>query len=86
MQIGDVVVYHDTKGKAHNALVTTAWGDDKSAINLAYVSGDDAERDQYGRQTKRESSVTHVSRSGVHGRYWRKPDEEPNEYAAPSAA
>lgn len=74
---GDAVIYHDTKGKPHNALITAAWGGTTNgAINLVYVSDDEAERDAYGQQTKRESSVSHASVTNVFGRYWRRPSEQ----------
>jgi hypothetical protein len=83
LQVGDAVVYHDEKGTPHNALLTAAWEDDTGVVNLVFVSGDESEHDAYGRQTKRESSVTHVSKTTVHGRYWRKSDEQPRPYSAP---
>jgi len=84
LQIGDAVIYHDEKSEAHNALVTVWWG--PKCWNLLYISSNENEKDQYGRQIKRESSVTHASISGVHGRYFRFADEQANEYAAPLQA
>ena len=88
LEVGDAVVFHDTFGAPHNAILTAIFGsgvdadnkvfyDDTGCTNVVYVSGSDAEQDAYGRQTKRESSVPHVSKTTVHGRYWRKADEEP---------
>ena len=78
IQDGDVIVYHDTHGTPHNALVTNAWGGVlDGAVNLAYVSDDKNETDPYGQQLKRESSVSHVSKTNVFGRYWRRVNEEP---------
>lgn len=77
---GDVVVYHDEGGRAHNALCTTDWG---GCINVLHLSGNDTEKDQYGRQSKHVCSVSHVSDSAVHGRNWRWPDEKANEYKEP---
>jgi hypothetical protein len=46
-------------------------------VNLVFTSGDADRRDNggCGRQIERESSVTHMSLSSVHGRYWRRLDE-----------
>ena len=87
LKVGAAVVYHDEHGNPHNALLTSVWGkrEDAPAVNLVFVSGDEAEHDNYGRQTKRESSVTHVSRTNVHGRYWRFADETPRPYVAPAS-
>jgi hypothetical protein len=86
LKAGDAVIYHDERGVAHNALLTANWSaDDNGAVNLVFVSSNESEQDSYGRQTKRESSVTHVSKTTVHGRYWRKVDEQPNAYAAPAS-
>lgn len=80
---GDVVVYHDEVGEAHNALVTSGgfeYGDDKITcwINVLWVSDDKAKTDNYGRQIERASSVTHVSKTTAWGRYWRWPEQEAN--------
>ncbi len=87
MKVGDVVVYHDERGVPHNALLTAVWGkrSDGPAVNLLFVSGSEADHDDYGRQMKRESSVTHVSKTNVHGRYWRWPEEEARPYVAPAS-
>jgi hypothetical protein len=71
-QIGDAVVYVDAVGDEHQAVVTNVFGTTPaSAINLVYVSGDESERDQYGRQIKRETSVVHQDSQSAHGRFWR---------------
>lgn len=85
LEVGDVVIYHDPTGKPFNAVLTESWGGLGSCVNLVYVSGDAKERDAYGRQIKHESSVSHVSSQGVHGRYYRLVDEEPNGYVAPAS-
>jgi len=86
MKVGDLVVYHDPTGKAFNALLTAAYaGTENPTSNLVYVSGDEAETDPYGRQIKRESSVSHKSNNQAHGRYWRRVDEEPNPYVPPTS-
>jgi hypothetical protein len=87
MKVGDVVIYHDPVGTPHNALLTSAWeGTENPTVNLVYVSSDEKEQDPYGRQTKRESSVSHKSNTNVHGRYWRRETETPNPYKAPASA
>jgi len=93
---GDAVIYHDEHGTAHNALLTVVWGsgvdkdnkvfyDDTACVNLVFVSGDDSKQDGYGRQTERRSSVVHVSKTAVHGNYWRKADEAARPYSAPAS-
>lgn len=74
MDIGSTVEYVDPVGRAHSALVTANWGADSPtrALNLVYVSEDEAEHDQYGRQIKRDTSVVHESVQPAHGRFWRE--------------
>lgn len=81
---GQVVVYVDEYGKAHNALVTIWWGLDHlgepgltvPCCNVVYVSGDPKKDDTYGRQIERATSVVHRSSQPAHGSYYRWPDEE----------
>ncbi len=88
-EIGDAVVYHNEKGVAHNALITCVWGD--YMVNVVFVSSNESQKDDYGRQTIRESSVTmkgegeFATQSCAHGRYARYPHEEPVPYTAPQA-
>lgn len=82
-KIGDVVVFHDTKGKAHNALITCVWS--PTMVNLVIVSGDETRKDEYGRQIERPTSVAHVSITQAHGYYFRKPEEAAREYVEPQA-
>lgn len=82
--IGDVVVWHDPKGNAYNALVTTVWS--KTMLNLVMVSNDENQKDGYGRQIQRQASAPHKRVTNVHGFYWRFVDEEPNPYVAPLAS
>jgi len=88
-QVGDVIVYHDENGGAHNAIVTAYWGDPANdyigCLNLVLVSPDEARTDCYGRQIERKTSISHKSTMHVHGFYWRWPDEEPNGYTPPSS-
>lgn len=93
-QVGDVVVYHDSTGKAHNALITCYFGcvdgegkliDVMSCANLVFVSADARRKDECGRQIERVTSIEHGSQKSVHGVYWRWPEEKPNEYRAPTS-
>lgn len=48
-QPGDLVIYHDSKGVGHSALVTCTWSSKAHPlINLVYVSGDENRQDSYG--------------------------------------
>lgn len=81
-QTGDSVIYHDPKGAPHPALVTAVWS--PICVNVVFVSPSADETDQYGRQIKRETSVTSGKSHGqAHGRYWRWEHEEPNAYTPP---
>ncbi len=91
-KIGDSVVYHNERGVPHNGLITCVWGD--FMINVVYVSSNDSQKDDYGRQTIRESSVPMYGYPFgesipeghcVHGRYARYPEEEPVQYRPPEA-
>ncbi len=61
VNVGDAVVFIDEKRQQHCALVTEVHGDPGSrpSVNLLWVSDDPNERDQYGRQINRDSSVVH---------------------------
>lgn len=84
-KLGSSVVYCDPKGIDHVALVTCVWSD--TCINVVYVSDNPAEKDDYGWQIKRETSVTHATVTGqAHGRYWRHESEPANEYKPPQSA
>lgn len=83
-EIGGVAIYHDSRGVAHNALVTAVWS--PTMINVVVVSKDENRQDDCGRQTERVTSVGHKDNPGTtHGRYFRFADEEANEYVAPVA-
>lgn len=83
VELGKLVIWHDSTGKPHEALVTAVWSD--TCINVVFVSSDENRRDEYGRQIERATSCTHASLQKVHGFYWRMPDEEPNPYVAPQS-
>ena len=90
LKIGDHVVWHDSKGNPHNALVICNFGQtgrpaEEGCINVVMASPDENEDDTYGRQIRRETSQVHKSRQNAHGGYWRFPEEEPNPYVAPIA-
>lgn len=89
-QIGGAVIYTDTVGKDHAALVTNGFGANgigkSAAINVVYVSDDQARLDGYGRQIERESSVQHQHITSTHGRFWRFVGEEKKQDSAPSMA
>jgi hypothetical protein len=75
-RIGDVVEYVDPTGHSHNAIVTADWGagSPTASLNLVYVSDDESETDQYGRQIKRDTSVVAEASQPAHGRFWRELD------------
>lgn len=79
--VGQPVVWHDSVGKAHNALVTAVWT--PTCINVVIVSSDKNKSDDYGRQIERYTSQQHKSVHAVHGYYWRFIEEEPNIYNEP---
>jgi len=77
VDIGEAVIFRDSRGRAHNALVTEVHGQypipkdaPEPAINLVYVSSDNTQRDPYGNQIIRESSVVHKSFQSAHGNFW----------------
>jgi hypothetical protein len=86
VEVGDAVVYHDQSGRSVNALVTCVHNRAPHyCVNLVLVSASEDERDQYGRQIRRVTSVYHGSWAIVHGNYWRRPDEAPNPYTEPAS-
>lgn len=76
VKIGDTVTFVDERRKEHAALVTETFMAGEpgnmiaSCINLLYVSGNEKERDEYGRQIKRMTSLVHAS-SQSEGNYWK---------------
>ena len=81
VHVGDIVIFHDARGKAHNALVNGVWSE--TCLNLVLVSDDETRQDTYGRQIERQTSVTHCEVSGVHGNNWRLPSEPEPKYTPP---
>lgn len=75
--IGDRVIFVDSKGQDHEALVTNQFGapgEEEMSINCLFVSADESMTDQYGRQVVRVSSVPPQRYQSAHGNYW-KPTE-----------
>jgi hypothetical protein len=77
MQIGDAVIYVDEFGESFDALLTAVHGKYdpdaavKPSVNVIYVSPNEGEHDQYGRQIRRQSSVAHhAPPATAHGRYY----------------
>lgn len=76
--VGNAVVYIDSQGVEHNALVCAVWGQDAlPAINVAFLSADEKQVNSFGRQSLYSSSVVHQSQQSANAYYWRWPDEEP---------
>ena len=76
---GEHVVYVDSAGRGHPALVTAVWRDPSArddpdpAVNLVLVSPDANRTDPYGRQIERRTRVRHQSRGA--GESWRRAHE-----------
>lgn len=88
--VGDHVIFHDSRGVPHAAIVTAVWDQDtlidQPMINCVYVSSDPTKKDDYGRQIERATSCSHGGTNGAcHGYYWRHADEEPNPVREPSS-
>ena len=83
-KIGDVVIWHDARGKPFNALVQCVWSPE--CINVVIISGDENKKDTYGRQIEHMTSCTHLNPSSAHGFYWRWPDEPAKPYEEPQAS
>jgi len=92
--VGDVIIFTDSVGVDHNALVVAVFGDASVAeselyptgkglimpcLNAVWVSGDESKQDPYGRQIERDhTSIVHASDQQVHGIYWRWPGDPKN--------
>ena len=85
-EVGSHVIYFDSMGVPHDALVTIWWmgpnevptyraENDEPGCNLVYVSGDLLKKDCYGRQSEHATSVVHKSKQNAHGYKWCWPDE-----------
>lgn len=89
-RVRDHVVFHDSAGVPHDAMVTAAWDQDsltdQPMINCVFVSSDESKQDGYGRQIERATSCSHGGTNGAcHGYYWRWPTEQPNPPRNPSS-
>lgn len=78
LNIGDHVIYGDTLGVEHDALVTNVWpqmsGDGvEPGCNLLYLDKNPDQTDSWGRKIVRIGSCVHKSRQPAHGNYWRRP-------------
>lgn len=82
-QIGQAVIFTDPVGQDHLALVTNDFG---GSINVAYVSGDTARTDTFGRQLERATSVPHQSTQTAPGDFWRGVTETKRPDAFPQGA
>lgn len=75
MKIGEVVTFVDATRQEHQALLTAVHdggqGTPNPSVNLVYVSPNEGERDPYGRQIARATSVVHQSFQGAAGMFWR---------------
>jgi hypothetical protein len=81
-KVGDAVVYYNPVGRSHNAVITAVWS--PTLVNVVYVSSDETRTDTYGRQIERATSLSHKSKTPVHGMYWAFPEEEPNPIVQPT--
>lgn len=80
VSIGSLVKYVDEHSVERDALCTQQWGQGEydeaiggPAINIVFVSLNEKETDQYGRQTKHETSVVHRAKQGAPGKFWYQP-------------
>jgi len=82
--IGSAVLFTDSVGHDHLALVTNTFG---TTINLVYASEDVSRTDTYGRQLERATSVQHQG-VAIHapGMFWRGVTEEKREAAYPQGS
>ena len=80
-KVRDPVVFHDSSGVPHDAMVTAAWdqdtltdqpmincvfvSSDESMINCVFVSSDESKQDGYGRQIERATSCSHGGTNGA---------------------
>jgi hypothetical protein len=74
-EVGKAVTYVDEKGIEHIAIITAIWESEyphtgKPGLNLVYVSDNETETDNYGRQIKRVSSIIHKVGQPAPGNFW----------------
>ncbi len=88
LEIGDHVIFIDSRRRRHNALLTAIHGeiteyerDGKTelqipCVNLTHVSGDARRVDEYGQQLERDAtSCVHRSDNSADANCWIFPDE-----------
>lgn len=81
VHVGSPVIYCDSHGVDHDALVTAVWN--PFCVNVVFVSTDESKSDQYGRQIERETSIQYMGPTSVHGVYFRMPGEDRVPYQPP---
>ena len=85
-EVGAHVIYFDSYGVPHDALVTIWWmgpvevpsyraENGEPGCNVVCVDKDELKSDSYGRQIYRATSVVHQSKQNAHGFKWCWPDE-----------
>jgi hypothetical protein len=79
-EVGQHVVYVDTSGKEHDALVTAVWS--QVCVNVVFVNAEKG-NDQYGAQLDRYATSCSIWQpTSAHGNYWRYADQtKPVTYA-----
>ena len=89
LNVGDHVLFVDEHMVTHDALVTAVWeamsGDAPPGCNLLFVCGSEDQKDQYGRQIERRTSVAHKDGNGAPGWVWFWPDETAPEFKSPKS-
>jgi hypothetical protein len=73
-EVGCNVTFVSEHGVPHAALVTAVHGSrenfDQPAINICFISTDEAATDGYGRAVMRRSSIVHKTHQSAPGNYW----------------
>ena len=81
--VGDIVVFVDSTGVPHNALVTAWWSE--NCVNVVYVASDERKKDDCGRQIERMTSVGRKQNGWPHGNYFMELGEELQPYTPPQS-
>lgn len=81
----DHVIFVDSYGNPHEALVTDVFGGGNwngkeipPSMNVVYVSTDESRKDSYGLQVERGTSVCHRTVQPAWGMYWMWPGDTLN--------
>jgi hypothetical protein len=72
--VGKSCVYHDSRGRPYDALITAVWG--PQCVNVVYVNDVEGQKDSYGQKLIRATSLMHGSVQQAHGNYWMLPGEK----------